>query len=60
MPCLDDLIGFKDNKLKINVEGKEKEYEVNYLFDNVLKECGFINCAEVGEKIDIRLNDWSL
>ena len=60
MPCLDDLIGFKDCRISVNIEGKQKEYEIDYQHDSVLKEFGLSHCAEVGEKIDLKLNEWSM
>jgi hypothetical protein len=59
MPSLDDLIGFKDCKISINVEGKVKEYEIDYQKDSVLKEFGLSPCSEIGTKIDQKLTEWS-
>ena len=60
LPLIHDLIGIKSNQITIKEEGKDKQYDLDFLQDPILQEYALKEIPELGENIDKKLQEWKL
>jgi hypothetical protein len=60
LPIIHDLIGINSNQIRIQEEGKDKLFDLDFLQDPILQEYYLRDIPELGENIDKKLQSWKI
>lgn len=60
LPLIHDIIGISANQIQIQEEGKDKNFDLDFMNDPILQEYALKVIPELGENIDKKLQEWKI